>query len=275
MRQLIFLNLFLISSFSLAQSGSSSDTVPIEAPGSTASSFGVSLETTSFSYQESHMKDSGTLNGFNVFGKYKFSPSFSLNGNLNYLQGGVQYDGQLMSGTPIKTDEHYDVLDLAANGEFLTELSQEVNISFLVGLGRRVTTDANDPNPYDYKRIHTYNYYSLMGQIVIPHNEKSATTTYLGIESMLSGHVQTYLSDVDPRLPDLDMKFDGGSAFKLGISHSRKFDFGTVFAGVNYKKWTLNKSELSQPVWTGSKYEIFVEPQNTTTVIALDAGLVF
>ena len=237
-------------------------------------SLGVFLETSSFTYEESHMKDSGTLNGFNLLGQYKFTPSFAMNGRVNYLSGKLEYDGQLMSGTPLKSDDHYTVLDLSLETELLTDLSRTVDTSFIFGLGTRTTSDANDPTPYDYRREHIYNYYTFVLQTIVPHKDSSQTKMYLGFDNMISGHVKTYLSDVDARYPDMDMKFSSGTALKLGVSHSRQFNFGRIYGGISYKKWSLADSEVAVVKINGVN-NYMVEPSNATTVLALDLGLIF
>ncbi|MFZ3229239.1 MAG: hypothetical protein WA160_03455 [Pseudobdellovibrio sp.] len=73
--------------------------------------------------------------------------------------------------------------------------SNEVPISLLIGLGRRTTTDANDPIIYDYKREHFYNYYSFAIEILVSYDLNSSTKISLGIENLISGNAKTYLSD--------------------------------------------------------------------------------
>ena len=116
MNNFIALILVLTSILSYAQTETSTDTVPTEGPSSPEFTFGISLETTSFIYKEPLMKQSGTMNGFNLLEKYRKNSVFALNANLHYLKGKLEYDGALMNGTPIKSEDTYEVLDIAANG---------------------------------------------------------------------------------------------------------------------------------------------------------------
>lgn len=276
------MNTLLIVSFTLLVSmiATASDTVSTYDNQSAAKApsdytIGIALNSTDFTYQEPGvMKATGRISGFDLMGKYKVNSDLSINGSFNYLAGVLNYDGGLQDGTPMTEEDTYTVKDLSVATEFLTDLTTDVQTSFLVGLGRRVMTDANDPSPYDYRREHNYNYYSVAVQVQIPHDTIATTTVVGGIETMFSGNVKTYLSDVDPRFPDMDMNFNGGSALTIGVNHAHKFDFGTVYAGLNYKKWSLAESE-SQKVTVGTKHYEFIEPKNTSTVVSLDAGMLF
>lgn len=95
-----------------------------------------------------------------------------------------------------------------------------------------------------------------------------------GYESLISGNVRTDLSDVDKRLPDLDQKFSSGTALKVGFSHSEKFDFGIAYAGLNYKKWQLAESSVARFTIQNKTYAM-IEPENSTSIVALDVGMIF
>lgn len=238
--------------------------------------FGASLKTSTFEYEEPDlMKQSGRVSGFSLNGTYIYSPDFSVMADFTSLSGDAKYDGAYWSGKPLSSEDSYKISELSAKAIWATELTPVNLTSIYLGLGRRTATDANDPSPTDYFREHVYNYYSAGVNVKIDHNTKSKTIIDIGIKNLMSGTSTSNLSDADPDAPDLKLKFKSGYAFKAGVLH-RRILTGNIeaFAALAYENWKLTPSELAT-FKIGNETVSAREPKNSTTMISIDAGLIF
>jgi len=185
LQSLVILIGLVLNVSAYAQDGTSVVPVSAPAPEQKPATFGVSVQSNDFKYKEPGvMTQSGRMNGFDVFGLFNISEGISILGNLDYSTGKLEYDGALMNGTPVKSEDKYTVIDLAVAAKFYTEISFSAPISFSAGLGRRQTVDANDPSPSDYRREHVYNYLSLGAAIEVPFSSTDLTTFNLGLDTL-------------------------------------------------------------------------------------------
>ena len=265
--------------FAKNETATSTETVQTTTAPSGPWKFGASIETASFDYQEPGvMSVKGRLNGIAAQALYKGESNFWFLGNFNYLTGNTIYDGRYMSGEPTTSNDKYTLGEISTKALVLTDLSVRMDTSLYLGLGSRITDDNNDASPSDYFRRHLYNYYSWGVYINTPHSETSASMWTIGFDTMINGTTESRLTDVDPSFADFTMRFTGGSAVSIDYQYRTELNLGTnlstLLLGVGYKKWTLKQSEIATVEIDGDTYE-FVEPKNTTTTVALKAGLQF
>lgn len=275
----LIIGLFLVFSFAFASAQDETATLTEMVQTTTTTSnpwkLSASIETASFDYQEPGvMSVNGRLNGVSAQALYKGESNFWFLGNLNYLTGNTIYDGRLMSGQPITSNDKYTLGELSTKALVFTDLSVRMDTSLYLGLGSRITDDHNDASPSDYFRRHQYNYYSWGVYINTPHREKSASMWTIGFDTMINGTTESRLTDVDPSYADFTMRFTGGSAVSVDYQYRTESNLGILLLGVGYKKWSLKQSEIATVEMDGDTY-YFVEPKNTTTTVALKAGLQF
>lgn len=268
--------LVLICNYSYAQDQTST-TTPIESTIPKNWSVSINFESASFNYKEPGvMNENGVLNGVSGQIQYIENSNLWFMGNGTYLSGSAEYNGSLQDEkkTPIKAMDNYRILDVAGKGLLLTDLSVNNKVSLFFGFGRRITEDLDDASPNDYYRKHIYNYYSLGMHVFIPHDDLTASVIQAGIDTMFSGTTQTKLSDVDSSYPDFDLKFNGGNALNLEWQLSRVYNGLNLFAGLAYKKWNVNRSDVATVEFRGET-AYFVEPKNETSTVAFKFGTQF
>ena len=277
----LLIGIFIILNFSVASAQEETTTSTIELPNAKKNQpgwiIGVAFDSASFRYQEPGiMTVNGRINGINAQASYKGDSSLWFLGNATYLTGDTLYDGRLnnVEKTPIQNVDHFTIMDFAAKGLILTDVSTSVGTSLYFGIGQRTTDDANDPSPSDYFRRHIYNYYSLGVHVDAPHSSTTASTWIVGIDTLANGTTETRLSDVDPSYADFTMKFKGGSALNIEWQYRTLIDLGTIYGGIAYSRWNLNQSEVAT-VFNDGFEERYIEPKNSTTTISLKLGAQF
>ncbi|MFN3696717.1 MAG: hypothetical protein ACK4VO_04685 [Pseudobdellovibrio sp.] len=219
--------------------------------------------------------DSGRLTGLEAMLQYSLKLDLYLRGHMQFLTGNLKYDGHLMnSNAAYETNNDYKIREFKGDVSIKTDLSQDTDIFFYVGLGRKETLQANNPNEKaDYARDITYNYYSLGSFVNVVVNEQMNLVFDASFESLLSGGVYTHLSDVSSSYEDVNLKFISGNSIGGDINlNYRVTSSDTLTAKLGMRRWIVDRSE-----YTYSKQEnaYFYEPKNTTQITTLGLGYLF
>lgn len=254
----------------------SDSSVPTEKYDMSPSKFKVGLGFTSsnYKYSEEIMDTSGTMQGIKLSTAYSYDYDLIFLGQLILTNGNLNYDGALQdtqgNSTPYKSKSQYTSTDLSLDSLILTELTQSFDTSVILGIGHQITVDANDPDPYDYRREHQYTYLNSGLKFGI----NKAIDIDIGLNFLMEGRAKTKLSDVNNRLPDLDQEIKGGSAVYLKLTSYFDVANYKFVAGLNYKKWSLSSSKPTASNYGGSTV-YWYEPKNSTTTLGLDLGMLF
>jgi len=232
----------------------------------------------SFVYREPDVdiKDSGRLTGLEASIQFAVYPDVLLRGNMQFLTGNLKYDGHLMnSNAAYESNNDYKVREFKADASIKTDLSEENDVYFYAGLGRKETLQANNPSEKsDYARDIIYNYYSLGTYIDVVVNDQTTVVFDFGIETLFSGGVNTHLSDWNPAYDDVYFKFaSGGSSLGGDISLQYKLTSSDVItAKIGIRRWNVAESES---VYSKADGKYYYEPKNTTQITTLGVGYLF
>ena len=231
----------------------------------------------SFVYREPDIdiKDSGRLTGLEASIQYAMKPDLYLRGSMQFLTGNLKYDGHLMnSNAAYESNNDYKVREFKADASIKTDISEENDVFFYAGLGRKETLQANNPSEKaDYARDIIYNYYSLGTYVNVVVNDQATLVFDVGIESLLFGGVNTHLSDVSSRYDDIYLKFKSGSSLGGDISLLYKLTSSDVItAKIGFRLWKVDQSEET---YSNSDKTYYIEPKNTTQITTLGVGYQF
>jgi outer membrane receptor protein involved in Fe transport len=235
--------------------------------------FAIGLGSELYNYEEFDvMKESGNMTFVSLATKIKISDTSHADGQFKYSTGGLSYDGALQSSsgkvTPYKSNDKYTIYNLDINYVYERSADDLPQMDLAIGLGRRSTVDANDSSPYDYRREIIYNYlnYSLAHAFYI--NEAINLDVAIGGSFLISGTVNSDLSNVSASYPDIETKYNFGAASAIQIKTNLiyRLDQYKLFAALEFQKWDAENSSV--------KYGM-VEPKNKTEIVSLSTGLIF
>ncbi len=283
---------FLISALAFGQSETSSTevsadsspaiettTVATETPPAaqeSASKYLVGLRSTSFVYEEpSVMNSKGLLTGAAASYFYQVTNGVLLRADGEFLTGKTQYRGSLSDFAgktiPYSSEDRFRIMNFSTVGVVASNFTSSFVTAPFLGFGYRNTFDDKD-GKYDYRRDITY-YYLIYGlQFEVMNTQERSLILQAELNNMISGRCKTYLSDVNSKYPDLDLKQKSGMAYGLGLEYFHTLKTGgKLLTGLAYKKWQVPESEYYK--YSDNLY--FVEPENTTSLTSVTVGYLF
>ncbi|MFZ7127157.1 MAG: outer membrane beta-barrel protein [Desulfobacterales bacterium] len=247
-----------------------------QAPLAPVHEFGLSAGVSYFDYEEDSV-DIG-IDGpmYGIAARYDFhSPAsrwmFGLQGELDY--GRTEYDGAFQTGEPVTEDSDDLILELRA----LTGVDFEPGPGWLltpyVGLGYRYWyNDIEGPGSYT-REVH---YFYLPVGLEINRSIGGGWRVRLTAEGdvLLSGQVDSELSDLDPGFNDTTNETDLGDGWGARVSLEARTDRFSIEP--YFKYWDIDDSDLDALTYYGFPTGLaFYEPANTTTVVGIRVGFYF
>ncbi len=235
------------------------------------SSWTLGPQISSFHYEEPGlMEEDGVLYGV-VFSTTRFEQTTESRDKLVRFEGGVavgqmDYDGQLLNGTPYSAD---GIDDLLANARLLWGCvwhDQVCSNQVYAGLGYRYLGDDSSDDPAGYERHSNY-FYLPVGY---ERGQKLGEGWYLGLgaefDLLLYGMQRSELfgGAYEPIKNNQDFGSGYGLRGTVEIRHRGKGADMSIAPFIQY--WWVDKSDLDHG---------FFEPENNSTQIGLDVIFYF
>ena len=235
-------------------------------------------EVYSFKYEEPDIEEEGIFYGvrfgYTVHDMVPASPKeppsergmmFRTEGRVAF--GQVDYDGALMGGTPYKIN---NIDDFSFEGRFLLGadmLHGEILSTIYSGIGYRYLNDDLSFDPSGYERVSNYFYVPVGYQL--DSCRKAGWSLGFGAEFdvFITGTQRSYLSDVDPILPDIDNDQNSGYGYRASLRLKNKSKDAIFMVEPFFRFWDIDKSDLA--------YGLLYEPANETTEIGIQLFWIF
>ncbi len=177
--------------------------------------------------------------------------------------GKVDYDGALGDGTPLTIN---NIDDFALEGrlllgaDWLGEISTPILSTLYAGIGYRYLNDDPSSHPAGYERESNYLYLPLGYQFEADLEAGWSWGARLEYDLFLWGKQRSHLSDVDPRLPDVDNEQDSGFGYRGSLRLQRDYSNGIFIIEPFFRIWDIDDSETNS---------FGIEPANKTTEVGI------
>jgi hypothetical protein len=240
-------------------------------------------EVYSFKYEEPGlMEDEGIFYGVRLgytFREWapsspKESPSdggamFRAEGRLAF--GQVDYDGELMDGTPYTID---GIDDFALEGRLLLGadmLRGDTLNTLYTGIGYRYLNDDTSFDPAGYERESNYLYVPLGYQFDSSDKVGWSFGFNAEFDFFIVGYQRSHTSDYDPILLDVDNRQESGYGYRASVRFQHKSKDAIFVIEPFFRYWDINDSEVSSAGFG----EYGLEPANETTEVGIQLFWMF
>ncbi|WP_462326178.1 outer membrane beta-barrel protein [Desulfobaculum sp.] len=214
------------------------------------------------------MKETGSLHGIRLRGTYHCSAGWMGRGEMEYVGGGLDYDGQYQDGTPITRDTEDSMFHLRALVGYDIPLSDWALTPF-VGLGYRYWFDEIEGDG-GYEREIRYLYTPVGAELATRRGEwrfglRGEYDLFWG------GRVKSHLSQADARYNDPTNEQDAFDAWGVRAACFAEYlgEGWSVSVEPYYRYWDVEESDTATLEITGSADGTVVEPQNTMRVFGV------
>ncbi len=186
--------------------------------------------------------------------------------DFEVLGGGLDYEGQTQSGTPLEESSDDWLVETRAliGSEYF--FGDENILTLFTGIGYRYWNN-NISGSAGYEREVQY-WYAPIGIKTVGHLYSNWTAGMNAeFDFFLGGKVKSHLSDVDPDFNDPEVDQDPANGFGLGFSLHFTRDFKRRNQSLMFEPyiryWEIEKSDKSKLTSNGNFVHIF-EPENET-----------
>ena len=227
----------------------------------------IGAELYSFKYEESVMDEEGVFYGFNLGCTWRQWVPDSQNEPLpdggatlgfeaRAAFGQVDYDGALNDGTPLTID-NIDDYTLETRAILGTDwLRTDTMHTVYTGLGYRYLNDDLAVHPAGYERQSNYIYLPIGYRFDAGLDEGWSWSARIEYDLFLWGNQESYLSDADPTLPDVDTDQDSGFGYRASVRIQHKYSDSVFIIEPFFRFWDIEDSDISLG---------YYEPANETT----------
>ena len=236
-----------------------------------------------FKYEESDLMEEegimyGVRFGYTVHDLVPISPKesssdrgvmYRAEGRLAF--GKVDYDGELLDGTPYKVD---NIDDFTFEGRFLLGadmLRGDTLNTFYAGVGYRYLNDDSSFDPAGYERESKYLYVPLGYQFDSSHKVGWSLGFGAEFDILILGNQRSHLSDIDPAFPNMDNRQNDGYGYRASVRLRHKSKDAIFIIEPFYRYWDINDSEIEY--LGGGVYGL--EPANETAEIGIQLYWIF
>lgn len=229
-----------------------------------------------FEYEESDMQDEGIFYGLSFGYIYRdwipqrttielMDDKMMYKAEFRFAAGSVDYDGQLMDGTPYKMS-NIDDRTFEARFLFGPDSLKKNNLSTLyTGFGYRYLYDDSSSDPAGYERTSNYLYLPLGYQFnQISENTWSIAAT-IEADLLILG-----IQKSDFGIIEVDNNQYNGLGYRVAIKFQNKSEDGIFIIEPFFRFWDIGKSETE---YIGALY--FYEPANETTEFGVQLKWLF
>jgi hypothetical protein len=216
-----------------------------------------------------YMDVTGSLFGFSAQGTYYMNESAILSGEVDYAYGPLKYDGATQEGTPIS----YDLNGSINNWRGLARLWYPVSRTFYAmwsgGLGLRFLSTEKGGYAGGYRREINYTYLPL--QFEFGQNlRRFSWSVFAEYDFFMGGTVNSHVSDATDELPDFENSQSEGSGYRFGSHIKWNLHSFAISVDPYIQLWRIGASDRA---YGGG--QVFIEPDNETTIFALAVHIAF
>ena len=208
-----------------------------------------------------------------ISGKYTFrgQKGFIISADIEYTSGlNTEYDGATWGGTPVVEDSYDWIFEsrLLAGGE--VKLPGDFDLRPYIGLGLRYWHNDVE-GAGSYQRKMDYWYIPIGTAVTKKVSENFRWGVAIEYDLFLLGHNRSYLSDVNPRFNDVDMRQSSG----YGLRISAPLTYKSLQIEPYLYYWSIDQSDTDLLTYNGAPYAYVVEPDNETTVYGIRFNYLF
>jgi hypothetical protein len=185
--------------------------------------------------------------------------------------GQVDYDGELMDGTPYRVN---NIDDFTFEGRFLlgADILNEDTLSTLYsGIGYRYLNDDLSFDPAGYERESKYLYVPLGYQFDNSHKAGWSFGFGAEFDFFIVGNQRSHLSDFDPTYPDIDNRQNDGYGYRASVRFRHKSKDAIFVVEPFFRYWDIDDSDMK---YIGDDTYL-IEPANETTEIGVQLYWMF
>jgi hypothetical protein len=235
-------------------------------------------EVYTFKYEESYIEEEGIFYGLRFgYTVHDIVPEvptesrsdrgamYRAEGRVAY--GQVDYDGELMDGTPYKIN---NIDDLTFEGRFLLGadlLGGDALNTVYAGVGFRYLNDDPSFDPAAYERESKYLYIPIGYQFDSSHKPGWSLGFGAEFDFLIYGNQKSHLSDYDPSFPDIDNRQNDGYGYRASVRLRNKNKDAIFVIEPFYRYWDIDDSEI--------EYGVFYEPANETNELGIQIYWIF
>ena len=244
-------------------------------------SFGISIETMYFSYEEKEIDIE--IDGFMYghIGKYTYhgDNKLMINVALEYVfDMDIEYDGQTWDGTPVKENANDWIVECRGLIGYDHVFKGKHLITPFIGIAYRYWNDDID-GIGGYEREIEYLYSPIGFKTVSPLSDKWTWGLSAEYDLFWGGKVKSHLSDADPGYndPEVDQDFWDGYGLRFSVQFKRELAKNYALSIEPYiRYWNIDKSDTEiltyNDMLTGC---VVYEPENETMSYGLRLNFEF
>lgn len=239
-------------------------------------SFSISAGGSYFDYNEDSLDVevdgyfAGVAAGY-AFNDEKSHVMMAVDTELN--RGRTDYDGSYWDGTPVKEDSDDWIWELRYRVGYDFMPNERMMLTPYLGLGYRRWENEVEGSG-GYRRRVEYWYMPLGLQVTTPMGPAWRFSVLAEVDALLSGKVESKLSEVDAGYPDTTNNTDFGEGY--GLRLAMQFTGGHFLIEPYYIYWDIDESDEDELTYYGEQTGYIVyEPANTTQTVGLRLGYLF
>ncbi|NJB67998.1 hypothetical protein GGQ74_001671 [Desulfobaculum xiamenense] len=220
------------------------------------------------------MKETGSLHGVQLRGTYHCSAGWMGRGEMEYLGGGLDYDGQTQAGAPRESDTEDSLFQLRALVGYDIDRGDWALTPF-IGIGYRYWFDDIEGSGGYEREIRQL--YSPVGAELAFVRGKWRFGLCGEYDIFWGGRVKSRLSQAVSGLDDArnDQDMFDGYGLRGAVFVAYTFDGFGVVVEPYIRYWDIDESDSDEVSLGGAPYSTVVEPENTTRVYGVAVRVSF
>jgi len=208
-----------------------------------------------------------------ISGKYTFrcQKGFIISADFEYTYGlNTKYDGTTWDGTPVAEDSYDWIFESRLLAGFEVKLPGDLDLRPYAGLGLRYWYNDVE-GAGSYLRKTDYWYIPIGSAVTKKVSESFSWGVGVEYDFFLQGHNRSYISDVNPRFNDVDLRQSSG----YGLRISAPLTYKSLQIEPYLYYWNIDESDTDLLTFDGEPYAYVIEPDNETTVYGIRFNYLF
>jgi hypothetical protein len=232
------------------------------------------LQLSQITYKEPGiMKETGFMYGLFLSYMHRKELMAKVDGLLTF--GQMKYEGSSWDGTPLTITGINDrMFELRAVLGPAAPLSDTLAVIPYIGIGYRYLYDGANNSPGGYRRESNYLYLPIGIESPSPTRTGWSAGFTLEYDLFLQGRQESYLSDADPGLNDIENRQSRGYGLRGSVRFVRS-GRNDIIIEPFVKYWKIGESEKEILTYYGSPIGMVWEPANNSTEIGIRCALRF
>ena len=243
--------------------------------------FSLATEISHITYKESEMEEKGVMYGLAAAYTYRGPLGERLDKGMLRLEGRlafgqVDYDGQLMDGTPYEVKNIDDIIaEIRGLGGYDFPVFSATRLTPYVGVAYRYLRDELSTDPAGYNRESNYFYSPVGVETLTAMGNGWSLGASVECDIFWSGWQKSYLSDVASSLNDVNNDQKRGYGVRGSLTVRKNMEkFNLIFSPF-IRYWNIEESEESSVTYSGIIIGSAVEPENTSIEYGVNVAVEF